>query len=98
MIIEEQDFRMTQISENSPFWDLELLKTIRPKGKEARQEMTNAGYGMTLPSCIRAITAFRVHNNHPDDSVTLKQYLSEYISELQKLDKSLGYVEPREDQ
>ena len=58
MVIEEKDFRMTQISQSSPFWDLELLKTIKPKGGEPRQEFTNVGYGMTLGHCLKSIMSF----------------------------------------
>ena len=41
MIIEGKDFRLTPVSETSPMFDLELLYTVRPKGKEARQEFKN---------------------------------------------------------
>ena len=44
MIIEEKDFRLTPVSESSPMFDLELLYTVRPKGKEARQEFKNVAY------------------------------------------------------
>ena len=47
MVIEEADFRLTsEVSDY--FWDLELLYTVRPKGKPERQEFKNAGYGMPL--------------------------------------------------
>ena len=53
MIIEESDFRLTESS--GPFWDLELLYTVKPKGKPERQEFKDAGYGMTLEHCIKRI-------------------------------------------
>lgn len=51
--IEESDFKLTQTSDNSNFWDLELLYTIRPKGKDPREEFKIAGYGMTMEFCIK---------------------------------------------
>ena len=84
MVIEEKDFRMTQISQSSPFWDLELLKTIKPKGGVARQEFVNVGYGMTLGHCLRSIMSFRIANKH-EEAVTMKQYLKEFIAGLKEL-------------
>lgn len=102
MVIEEKDFRMTQISPSSSFWDLELLKTIRPKGGEPRQEMSNAGYGLTLPGCLRAIANYRVASRHTEDVVTMKQYLSELLPELRKvkkyIDESLEFTEVPEEE
>ena len=75
---------MTQISQSSPFWDLELLKTIKPKGGEPRQEFVNAGYGMSLGHCLRSIMSFRIATKH-EDAVTLRQYLKEFIAGLKEL-------------
>jgi len=85
MTIEEKDFRMTQISQSSCFWDLELLKTIKPKGGVARQEFVNAGYGMTLGRCLKSIVNFRIACRHTEDVVSMKQYLKEYIAELKSI-------------
>ena len=83
MVIEEKDFRMTQISQSSPFWDLELLKTIRPKGGVARQEFVNVGYGMTLGHCLKSIVNFRLSCKY--DVLSMKQYLKEYIAEIKEI-------------
>jgi hypothetical protein len=85
MVIEEKDFRMTQISQSSSFWDLEVLKTIKPKGGVARQEFTNVGYGMTLGHCLKSIVNFRLSNKHLEDVVSMKQYLKEYIAEIKEI-------------
>jgi hypothetical protein len=89
MVIEEKDFRMTQISQSSPFWDLELLKTIRPKGGEPRQEFVNVGYGLTLGHCLKSIMSFRIASKH-EEAVTMKQYLKEFIAGLKELK---GYID-----
>ena len=85
MVIEEKDFRMTQISPSSPFWDLDLLKTIKPKGGEARQEFTNVGYGMTLGHCLKSIVNFRIASRHIDEALSLKEYLKEFLVELKEI-------------
>lgn len=85
MVIEEKDFRMTQINQSSPFWDLEVLKTIKPKGGETRQEFTNVGYGMTLGHCLKSIMNFRIANKHTEEVLSMKEYLKEYIAGLKEI-------------
>ena len=41
MIIQEEDFRMIPCG---TLWDLELAKTIRPKGGEPRVEFKSEGF------------------------------------------------------
>jgi len=102
MVIEEKDFRMTQISQSSSFWDLEVLKTIKPKGGVPRQEFTNVGYGMTLAHCLRTIVSYRIACKHLEDVVSMKQYLKEYIAELKQIrkyiDDALEFTEAREEE
>lgn len=87
MVIEESDFRLTQVSDSSCFWDLELLYTIRPKGKEARQEFKICGYGLTMPSAMRHIAHFRMSQKHPEEAITMKQYLKEYNQIIDDISK-----------
>lgn len=88
MVIEESDFKLTQVSESSSFWDLELLSIVRPKGKEARQEFKNAGYGLTLSSAIRKIASFRIAQKHGEESLTMQQYLKEYKEIIDNLSRA----------
>ena len=50
MIIKESDFelRSSTNDESCPHWDLYIMKTINAKSKtrEAREELTLAGYGL----------------------------------------------------
>lgn len=89
MVIEEKDFRLTYSSGN--LWDLELLKTIRPKGKPARQEFQDEGYGMRLPNCIYRIINHRLENKQ--DVYTLKEYMQDFIKELDQLSKPFNELE-----
>lgn len=84
MIIEEQDFRLT--SDGSPFWDLELLCTIKPRNGEPRLEFKTYGYGLSLEHAIKRIINHRISQKHPD-VMSLKEYLSEYVNQMNKLSK-----------
>lgn len=85
MVIEEKDFRLTPVSDSCPVFDLELLSTIRPKGKEARQEFKNVAYGISLESALRKVIQYRVSRKH--DTVNLATYLKEFREELDSLRK-----------
>lgn len=77
MTIEEPDFKLIPVSD-SPFWDLELLYIVKPKGGEPRQEFKNAGYGMTLKSAIKQIVHYRICCKHKDAAIKLREYIKEY--------------------
>ena len=85
MIIEDIDYRLTQINENSLLWDLELLHTIKPKGKESRQEFKISGYGLTLESAMKKVVAYRIHNRHLDSAMQMKDFIQELNNEVKNL-------------
>ena len=78
MVIQESDFILTNAS--GDLWDLELLKTVRPKGKPKRQEFQNEGYGMPLSRCIKKIINYRLESKK--EVYTLKEYVRDYTKEL----------------
>ena len=82
MQIQGDFYKITSIDDSSPFWDLELLKTIKSK-TNPRQEYVNAGYGLTLDSAIKRIIQFAISSKY--DVLTLKDYLQDY----NKLSKSI---------
>lgn len=81
MVIEEKDFKIT--SDTGIFWDLELLHTIRPKGKPERQEFTIEGYGLSLTNCMKRIINYRLSNKK--EVYNLKEFLNEYVRESNEL-------------
>lgn len=87
MIIEEKDFRLTPVSEESPMFDLELLHTIKPRGKESREEFKNSGYGLPLESAIKRIVMYRLSKKHKEEAINLNQFFKEYKTELEDLIK-----------
>lgn len=88
MVIEESDFRLTSVNEYSTKWDLELLYTIRPKGKEARTEFKAVAYGLPLESALKRVINFRINNKH-QDVISLRDYLKEYKDQLNQLNHLL---------
>lgn len=85
MIIEEEDFRLSQINEHSPKWDLELIHIVRPKGKDPRKEFKIVGYGLPLENALERIVQHRLHNKHKEDAIKLADYIKDYKDERKKL-------------
>lgn len=90
MIIEENDFKLTSIDDSSPFFDLELLFTIRPKGKESRQEFKTVAYGITLETALKKIVNHRISNKY-ENSINLSTYLKELKSEVESIKNLCKY-------
>lgn len=88
MEIVEKDFKLTPVSEDSYFFDLELLQVIKPRGKESREEFKISGYGLTLDTAIKKIAMNRVCKNHKDEAINLKQFYTEFKEEIKDLIKS----------
>ena len=88
MTIEEQDFRLTPVSESSSMFDLELMYTVHPKGKEARQEFKNVAYGISLESALKKIIQYRISCKH--DTTDLATYLKDFREELDSLKALCG--------
>ena len=87
MILKGKDYELRQIDDYSPFWDVYILKVIRPKGCDSREELTNIGSGCTLDSAIRKIISYRLNKKHFDEGgiMELKAYIKEYKSAVDKL-------------
>lgn len=85
MEIAEKDFKLKPIDECSPFFDLELLYVVKPRGGESRLEFKNAGYGMSLESAIKKIAHYRVICKHREEAIRIKTYFEEYKKELDDL-------------
>jgi len=75
MTIEQEDFRLTNDG-LSNHWDLEVLKTIRPKGGPERQEFQIIGYGYSFDNALRVVINYRLSKKK--DVYTLEEYLQDY--------------------
>ena len=92
MIIEEADFRAEQISDDSIFWDLNLIRTKKKKDGTVVEELGNTIYGLPLDSVIKRVAANRIARKYKDKAITMKQYLEDWKLEMKKLnDLSLNY-------
>ena len=86
MEIVEKDFKMTLC--HGLFWDLELLSEVKAKSGELKQEFKDAGYGLSVETCIKKI----IHNNlsGKDVTVTLHDWLKLYREEREKITKLIN--------
>ena len=84
MLIEGEDFKLTNDGE-SDYWDLELLKTIRPKGKPERQEFQVVGYGYSFSNALKVIANHRMSTKK--DVYTLQEYMQDYKKIIDSLTK-----------
>jgi hypothetical protein len=85
MVIEEKDFRLTQPENHSYFWDLELLQTIKPRGKESRQEFKLVAYGISLQTALKYIASYRLNIKYSDNTLDLDTYIKEFKEQLNSL-------------
>lgn len=89
MEIVEKDFKLKPVDESSPFFDLELLYIVKPRGGTPRLEFKNAGYGMPLLSAIKRIIQYRISCKHKEEAIRLKTYFEEYTKELEEFKELL---------
>lgn len=88
MIIEGEFYRLTPISEHSSKYDLELLYDI--KGKNPRKEYKIASYGIPIEIAIKRIITYAVNKKFDNEVITLKEFLSEYKEETDKIRKEFA--------
>lgn len=75
MVIQGTFYRIEPINDNSPLYDLYLLRTVKSK-TNPRDEFQLEGYGMPLESAIGRIIRYAVNSKFKDEIVTLQNYLN----------------------
>jgi hypothetical protein len=80
--IEGSFYKLTPVNEASNRFDLELLYDVG--GKNPRQEFKIEGYGYPLEVAMERIIHYAIRKKHPD-TITLKEYLNEFIREKEAL-------------
>lgn len=83
MIIEESDFRIESCGDTNYMFDLELLKTVKPKGGDPRQEMKVVAYGIPFERCLQHIINNRIEAKK--DTMNLSEYIKEYKEASEKV-------------
>lgn len=76
MIIQGNFYRIEPINDNSPLWDLYLLRKVNSK-TNPREEFQLEGYGMPLDSAIGRVIRYAINSKYGKDEITtLKEYLN----------------------
>lgn len=88
IVIEEKDFVLISTHDYGHFYDLYLLKTVKPKGKPERDEFKLDGYGMPLSAAVRFITMNRISRNQTGESMNLQEFLERFEKALKDLKDS----------
>ena len=83
------DYRLTPISDHSPFFDVEVLAMVAPKGKEKREEWKNIGYGMTFEHALKAISFYKINKLHKDEDISIKTYINDFRRLSKSLEKAI---------
>lgn len=80
MTIEGTFYKLIPIDDNSPFFDLSLLKTIKSK-TNPREEWQIVAYGITIDTAIRRIINYAINSKYQDEAITFEEYLNAYNRE-----------------
>lgn len=89
MTIQGDFYRIEPINDNSPLYDLYLLRTIKSKANP-REEFQIEGYGMPLESAIGRIIRYAANNKLKDEIITLKHYLDVFKQTKEEILKEIG--------
>lgn len=82
MVIEGKNFRISNDGE-SVHWDLQLMRTVRPRGKPEREELGDPLYGIPLEKAIKIIT-YNVLSKEKD-TYELQEFIQRYLEEIKKV-------------
>ncbi len=90
MIIQGNFYRIEPINDNSPLWDLYLLRKVNSK-TNPREEFQLEGYGMPLDSAIGRIIRYAINSKYGKDEITtLKEYLNVFKQIREEIYKEVG--------
>lgn len=90
MIIQGNFYRIEPINDNSPLWDLYLLRKVNSK-TNPREEFQLEGYGMPLDSAIGRIIRFAINSKYGKDEITtLKEYLNVFKQIQEEIYEEVG--------
>ena len=90
MIIQCNFYRIEPINDNSPLWDLYLLRKVNSK-TNPREEFQLEGYGMPLDSAIGRIIRYAINSKYGKDEITtLKEYLNVFKQIKEEIYKEVG--------
>ena len=86
MVIKGADYELTPVSDESLHWDLRLMKIVKPRGGEPREELGDPIYGVPLDSAIKHIIYYRAKKKFKDEETTK---LADFIKTIQMMDSEI---------
>lgn len=89
MTIQGDFYRIEPINDNSPLYDLYLLRTIKSK-TNPRDEFQLEGYGMPMEAVIGRIIRYAINSKFKDEIVTLENYLNVYKQIKEEITERVG--------
>lgn len=86
MVIKGADYELTPVSDESLHWDLRLMKVVKPRSGEPREELGDPIYGVPLDSAIKHIIYYRAKKKFKDEETTK---LADFIKTVQMMDSEI---------
>lgn len=89
MILEDKGFRLEQIEDGSPFWDLYVNKKVSHKDGTVTQEWKIMQYGVPITAALNSIILCRVaaRNQEPINFAT---FFEAYAKEREEVVKAFN--------
>ena len=88
MTIQEKDFVLTPVSDDSNLFNLAFYKKVKKRDTGKFEfELGNSLYGLTLSSALMRIAHHRVAKKYEEDNITLRQFLNDYKKSYEEIIK-----------
>lgn len=95
MTIEEKDFVLEPVSNDSNLFDLRFYKKVKKRDTGKFEiELGDPLYGLTLSSALQRIAMRRTAKKYEEENITLFTYLKELIRNQAALRKLVGDETP----
>lgn len=78
MTIEDYDFKLEPVSDDSALWDLSFKKIVNKGKVNEREDFSSPLYGLPLNGAIRRIINHRIIAKHKEEVISMKTYFKEY--------------------
>lgn len=78
MTIEDYDFKLEPVSDDSALWDLSFKKIVNKGKVNEREDFSSPLYGLPLNGAIHRIINHRIIAKHKEEAISMKVYFKEY--------------------
>lgn len=95
MTIEEKDFVLEPVSNDSNLFDLRFYKKVKKRDTgKFETELGDPLYGLTLSSALQRIAMRRTAKKYEEENITLQTYLKALLRNQAELRKLVGDETP----